>query len=83
MWPYVISVLVGIFVGMIYAGLGVHSPAPPLFALFGLLGILIGENGFPVAKAKLASVFRHETLHSEFSGSTPVRPGNTEKSAKK
>ncbi|MDR3607628.1 MAG: DUF1427 family protein [Oligoflexia bacterium] len=53
MRPYLISLGVGIIVGLFYALLGVRSPAPPLVALLGLLGFLIGENGYPVLKAKL------------------------------
>ena len=47
---YVISLAVGILVGAIYALLQVRSPAPPLVALTGLLGILIGEQTTPHIK---------------------------------
>ena len=43
--PYLVSLLVGIGVGVAYALLGVRSPAPPLVALVGLLGIVLGEQG--------------------------------------
>jgi XapX domain-containing protein len=52
--PYIVSLGVGIIVGAFYALLGVRSPAPPLIALLGLFGFLIGENGFPLLKEKLA-----------------------------
>lgn len=42
---YVISLAVGIMVGVIYALLHVKSPAPPIVALVGLLGMVIGEAG--------------------------------------
>lgn len=42
---FLISLVVGILVGALYALLRVHSPAPPLVALVGLLGIVIGEQG--------------------------------------
>ena len=42
---FLISLAVGILVGATYALLRVHSPAPPLMALVGLLGIVIGEQG--------------------------------------
>jgi XapX domain-containing protein len=42
--PYLLSFLVGLGVGGIYALSTVRSPAPPLIALLGLLGILIGEQ---------------------------------------
>ncbi|MFG1397474.1 XapX domain-containing protein [Roseixanthobacter pseudopolyaromaticivorans] len=51
---YVTSLAVGILVGIIYALLDVKSPAPPVVALMGLLGILIGEQAVPVAKRALS-----------------------------
>jgi XapX domain-containing protein len=47
---YLISLGVGLLVGIIYGTLEVRSPAPPVVALVGLLGILIGEQVVPVAK---------------------------------
>ncbi|EHK55665.1 XapX domain-containing protein [Allomesorhizobium alhagi] len=51
---YLISLGVGVLVGVIYALLNVRSPAPPIVALVGLLGILIGEQVVPVAKRLLS-----------------------------
>jgi XapX domain-containing protein len=51
---YVLSLGVGLLVGVIYGVLNVRSPAPPVIALIGLLGILIGEQLVPLAK-RLAS----------------------------
>ena len=39
-----ISFVVGLFVGIAYALLRVKSPAPPLVALVGLLGMVWGEQ---------------------------------------
>ena len=39
-----ISFVVGLIVGAIYAFLRVRSPAPPLVALAGLLGMVWGEQ---------------------------------------
>lgn len=50
---YILSLAVGVLVGVIYALLSVRSPAPPVVALLGLLGILIGEQIVPVAKRVL------------------------------
>ena len=47
---YVLSLAAGLLVGMIYGVLNVRSPAPPVIALVGLLGILIGEQVVPLAK---------------------------------
>ncbi len=53
MKPYLFSFLIGCVVGAIYAGVRVKSPAPPVVALVGLLGILAGENGLPWLKSLL------------------------------
>ena len=50
---YIISLAAGLLVGVIYALLGVRSPAPPAIALIGLLGILAGEQAVPIAKRLL------------------------------
>jgi XapX domain-containing protein len=42
--PYVISLVVGLGIGVIYGLVNVRSPAPPIIALLGLLGILVGET---------------------------------------
>jgi len=47
---YVISLAAGVLVGVIYGLLQVRSPAPPLVALIGLLGILCGEQIPPLVK---------------------------------
>jgi len=41
--PYLISLVVGLGIGAIYGLLAVRSPAPPIIALIGLLGMLAGE----------------------------------------
>ena len=51
---YLLSLGAGLLVGIVYSLLNVRSPAPPLVALVGLLGILIGEQVIPVGKEMLA-----------------------------
>jgi len=41
---YLVSLGAGLLVGMIYRLINVRSPAPPVIALAGLLGILFGEQ---------------------------------------
>ena len=41
---YLLSLGAGLLVGIIYSLLNVRSPAPPVVALAGLFGILIGEQ---------------------------------------
>jgi XapX domain-containing protein len=51
---YLLSLGAGLLVGIIYSLLSVRSPAPPLVALVGLLGILLGEQIIPVGKQFLS-----------------------------
>lgn len=51
---YLISLAVGLLVGLIYGVLDVRSPAPPMVALVGLVGILVGEQAVPIVKKVLA-----------------------------
>jgi XapX domain-containing protein len=48
-----LSLGAGLLVGLIYSLLGVRSPALPVVALVGLLGILIADQIIPVAKHML------------------------------
>ncbi|MEM6310618.1 MAG: DUF1427 family protein [Pseudomonadota bacterium] len=41
--PYLISLAAGLGIGVIYGLIAVRSPAPPIIALLGLLGMLAGE----------------------------------------
>jgi len=47
---YLVSLGAGLLIGVIYSLLQVRSPAPPLIALVGLLGILVGEQVLPLGK---------------------------------
>jgi XapX domain-containing protein len=51
---YLLSLGAGLLVGIVYSLLGVRSPAPPVVALIGLFGILIGEQVVPIAKRAFA-----------------------------
>lgn len=51
---YLISLGAGILVGVVYSLLNVRSPAPPVVALIGLAGILIGEQVIPIGKQLLS-----------------------------
>lgn len=59
MKPYLLSLAVGLLVGVIYAMFNVRSPAPPVIALVGLLGILLGEQLPPLVKRWLAPQAGH------------------------
>jgi XapX domain-containing protein len=47
-----ISFVVGLLVGVIYGVIRVKSPAPPIVALIGLLGMVLGEQAgvWPLTK---------------------------------
>ena len=51
---YLLSLGAGLLVGVVYSLLNVRSPAPPVIALVGLLGILAGEQIVPIAKRLLS-----------------------------
>ncbi len=51
---YLISLSVGVVVGVLYGVLNVRSPAPPVVALVGLLGILLGEQIPPLVRHMIA-----------------------------
>ena len=63
MKSYFFSLLAGILIGVIYSLMGVRSPAPPIIALIGLLGILAGESTTSYAKNKMLQ--SRNKLHSE------------------
>lgn len=51
---YLVALGAGLLVGVIYGLLNVRSPAPPVIALLGLLGMLVGEQVVPLAKRLIA-----------------------------
>jgi XapX domain-containing protein len=76
---YLLSLGAGLLVGVIYSLLHVRSPAPPLVALIGLLGILIGEQIVPfgaklVAGAPIHAAWRKADCGEHLFGQLP---GNT------
>lgn len=64
---YLLSLGAGMLAGMLYGLIGVRSPAPPVMALVGLLGILIGKQ--------LPGLARHWINGSERIAGTPPGPG--------
>jgi len=77
---YLLSLGAGVLVGIVYSLLNVRSPAPPVVALVGLLGILIGEQIIPVAKhmlegSHLAAAWRQSQCTPHIFGFLPGRQG--------
>lgn len=52
---HLLSLGAGLLVGIIYGLMNVRSPAPPVIALIGLLGILVGEQVVPLTKRLISS----------------------------
>lgn len=57
MKTYIFSLIIGLIVGIFYALIHVKSPAPPIVALVGLLGMVVGESCFPM----LLKLFSHHS----------------------
>ena len=55
MKAYCLALGAGLIVSIVYSLMGVRSPAPPVIALVGLAGILLGEQLIPIGK-RLASL---------------------------
>ncbi len=73
---YILSCAVGLLVGVIYGVLDVKSPAPPVVALIGLLGMLGGEQiGQRIAGRHLSMpVTKEATVHER--STTGAKPPN-------
>jgi XapX domain-containing protein len=56
MKTYLVALGVGLLVGVIYSLLNVRSPALPVVALVGLLGMLVGEQLIPVGRQMLTGI---------------------------
>lgn len=71
-----VSLATGLLAGIIYGAMNVHSPAPPVIALLGLFGMLVGEQLIPLARRLLRrepvtmAWFRHECV-PKISGMPP------------
>lgn len=71
MKPYLLSLALGLLVGVIYALFNVRSPAPPVVALVGLLGILLGEQIPPLIKQTLKPETAASWIDHQAKPSTP------------
>jgi XapX domain-containing protein len=77
---YVVSLAVGLLVGVLYGVLNVRSPAPPVVALVGLLGILLGEQIPALIRHNIAESPRLGWMHQvkpHVFGELPVAGGSS------
>lgn len=74
--PYAISLAIGLAVGALYALLNTRSPAPPVIALLGLLGMLAGETVVSWAKSRMsaAEAVSHCLKDKTFADAAADRP---------
>ena len=75
---YLLSFGAGLLVGVVYSLLNVRSPAPPVVALIGLLGILLGEQILPLGRQMIAgtsiqAAWRHLRCGQHVFGAMPGR----------
>ena len=75
---YLLSFGAGLLVGVVYSLLNVRSPAPPVVALIGLLGILFGEQILPVGRQMIAgtsirTAWQHMRCGQHVFGAMPGR----------
>ena len=76
--PYLASLAAGLLVGGLYALLNTRSPAPPIIALLGLLGMLVGETVVSWVKSRmtLAQAKAHCLHAKDFTPAPP--PGKND-----
>ena len=71
---YLLSLGLGLLVGVAYALLGVRSPAPPIVALAGLLGMVAGEQGALLIRQTLTPPLPHHDAADQGLASRPSLP---------
>jgi XapX domain-containing protein len=55
MTGYLVSLFMGLVVGAAYGVVHIRAPAPPMIALVGLLGMVLGQQAVEMAKLRLAT----------------------------
>jgi XapX domain-containing protein len=73
---YLVSLLMGLAVGVVYGLVQVRSPAPPLIALLGLLGMVVGEQAALLALSHFGEAASAQTAaHQTDDGTPPIPKG--------
>jgi XapX domain-containing protein len=60
---YLVSLLMGLAVGAAYGLVQVRSPAPPMIALVGLFGMVLGQQAIDMAKRHFAPPVQNAIQH--------------------
>jgi XapX domain-containing protein len=76
---YLVSLLMGVVVGAAYGFVQLRSPAPPLIALVGLLGMALGEQAVDLAKRHLAPPAQASVRQEVLLAGRPVEDVRREK----
>ena len=71
---YLVSLVMGIAVGVAHGLIQARSPAPPLIALIGLLGMVLGEQAIDMAKRHVSS-FPQASVEQSNDAHGPLGPG--------
>lgn len=76
--PYILSLVVGLGIGVVYGLVSVRSPAPPIIALLGLLGMLAGEAGIQWLKGhtNLVQAVLHEKSFAHHGADEAAKKGD-------
>jgi XapX domain-containing protein len=64
MTGYLVSIFMGLVVGAAYGLVNVRSPAPPMIALVGLLGMVLGQQAVDMAKRRFVPPAQASIQHS-------------------
>jgi XapX domain-containing protein len=64
MTGYLLSLFMGLAVGAAYGLVHVRSPAPPMIALIGLFGMVLGQQAVDMAKRRFVPPTQTSTQRS-------------------
>lgn len=75
---YLVSLLMGLAVGGAYSLVQVRSPAPPMIALVGLFGMVLGQHAVDLAKHRFVRPAQTSLQDDVAVDHASLRPGHTE-----
>jgi XapX domain-containing protein len=78
MTGYLVSLLMGLTVGAVYGLVQVSSPAPPMIALVGLFGMVLGQQAVEMTKRHFVPPPQTSIQHDVGGAQPSSRPGRPE-----